>query len=82
MLTNHVWKLLDQCYLTLADTVWDNKKLKLANLIASLRILIFEIDYKILALKVSDEIDGFHYLCTLNYARHTLVIINLVTKMF
>ena len=44
MLTNHVWKLLDQCYLTLADTVWDNKKLKLANLIASLRILLFEID--------------------------------------
>ena len=45
VLLHHIWTLLDECYLTLNETVSDHKKLKLSNIITSLRILIFDIEY-------------------------------------
>ena len=45
VLLHHIWTLLDECYLTFNETVCDQKKLKLSNIIASLRILIFDIEY-------------------------------------
>ena len=49
VLSNHIWKLLDQCYLARAvgggtsTTLCENKKLKLSHLIVSSRILLFRI---------------------------------------
>ena len=45
VLLHHIWTLLDECYVILAEIVCDHKKCKLFNIVTSLRILIFDIEY-------------------------------------